>query len=374
MGEAELAAVRRVLESGVHTNGPETAAFEEEFARLHDVPCAVAMANGTLALTAMLLGQGIGPGDEVIVPSLTFLSTATAVLHAGARPVFAEVAPDSLNIDPAHASTLVTRRTRAVIAVHYGGQPADMDQLRALTDDAGLLLFEDAAEAHGAVYRGRPVGGLGDAAMFSFTPTKNISTGEGGIVTTHDPEYAVRLRALRNHGNGPDGQRWGLGYNWRMTEFQAALGRVQLCRLDDILDRKRANAGLFRGLLADADVELPVALPDRTHTYMLMTLRSADRRDELLDGLRAAGIESKVYFPPVHLDPVFADGEVRLPTTERLARTLFSVPFHARLTEDDLRIIAGEITRIAPRAASRPAGPPPAAPGPVPLGLTGENR
>jgi perosamine synthetase len=349
MGLPELRAVERVMLSGIYTNGPETAAFEDEFATAHQVPHAVAVANGTVALAAMYTGHGIGPGDEVIVPSMTFLSTATSVLHVGARPVFAEVDERTLNIDPEHAATLIGARTRAIVAVHYGGQPADMDALRQVAESAGVLLFEDAAEAHGACYRGRPVGGLADAAMFSFTPTKNITTGEGGIVTTHDAEYAVRLRRLRNHGIGPDGAGSGLGHNWRITEFQAAMGREQLRRLDGILVRKRANAELFGRLLAEAGAQVlaPEQVADRTHTYMLFTLRSANRRDEIVAGLRAAGIEAKLYFPPAHLHPVFADRKVSLPRTEHLAKTLFSVPFHAQLDESDLAVIATKIAAFS---------------------------
>lgn len=353
MGEPELQAVRRVLASGTLTNGPETAAFEAEFARAHQVPHAVAFANGTVALAAMYLAHSIGPGDEVIVPSLTFISTATSVVHAGARPVFAEVSPSSLTIDPDHVSSLITDRTRAVVAVHYGGQAADMDELRELARRAGILLLEDAAEAHGATYRGRKVGGLADGAMFSFTPTKNITTGEGGMVTTHDAGYAATLRRLRNHGladprladTGPR----TLGYNWRITELQAAIGREQLRRLDGIIERKQANAERFQALLRHAEVEFPPALPDRSHVFMLMTLRSAHRRDAILAGLIEQGIEARVYFPPAHLDPVFAAAGVRLPETERLARTLLSVPFHPQLSGADLATMAAAITSLAAR-------------------------
>ncbi|MFI9503335.1 DegT/DnrJ/EryC1/StrS family aminotransferase [Nocardia sp. NPDC052566] len=350
MGEPELQAVQRVLSSGFLTNGPETAAFEAEFARAHAVPHAVAFANGTVALTAMLLAHGIGPGDEVIVPSFTFLSTATAVVHAGARPVFADVHTDIMNIDADHVAALITARTRAVIAVHYAGQAADMDELRAVTDRAGILLLEDAAEAHGASYRGRPVGGLADGAMFSFTPTKNITTGEGGMVTTNDPDYARRMRQLRNHGVAEEGSaRTAIGYNWRITEMQAAIGRVQLTRLSGIIERKQANAQVLAAALRDADVLFPPNRPDRTATYMLLTLRSTARRDAIVHGLRERGIEARVYFPPAHLDTVFAADQVTLPRTEQIASTVFSIPCHPALTGDDLAQIAKEITTLAPR-------------------------
>lgn len=201
-GAEELAAIERVFASGVLTDGPETAAFEREFAARHQVEHAVALSSGTTALQAMLPASGIGPGDEVVVPSLTFVSTATAVLHVGATPV---------------------------------------------ADEAGVLLFEDAAEAHGASYCGRPVGGLGRAAMFSFTPTKNMTTGEGGMVTTDDGDLAQRLRLLRNHGQTGRMEHTTLGFNWRMTEVQAAMGRVQPAKLDAVLARKASRAASLAG-------------------------------------------------------------------------------------------------------------------------------
>lgn len=347
VGVPELRAVERVMASGTFTNGPETAAFEREFAALHSVEHAVAFANGTVALTAMLVAYGIGPGDEVIVPSLTFISTATSVLHVGARPRFAEVTASTLTIDATHAATLVTDRTKAIVAVHYAGQPADMDDLRDLARRAGVRLLEDAAQAHGAAYRGRPVGGLADGAMFSFTPIKNITTGEGGLVTTGDGEVAAVLRELRDHGVAEGGVRRRLGYNWRITEFQAAIGRAQLSRLADIVERKRANARFFAELLADADVEVPVPAGDRTSTYTLMTLRSATRRDAIMAGLRQLGVQVRLYFPPAHRDPLFVDGGVRLHHTERVAATLFTVPFHAQLSRDELRMMATAIRSLA---------------------------
>jgi len=251
IGEEECAAVRAAMLSGVLTNGPRTAAFEDAFARMHGVDHAVAMANGTVALAAVYIGLGIGAGDEVIVPSMTFISSATSVLHVGATPVFADIRPDTFNLDAEDVARRVTARTRAILAVHYGGQPADMDELRAVADDAGVLLIEDAAQAHGSTYKGRPVGGLGAAAMFSMTPTKNITTGEGGVVTTDDPDLAARLRLLRNHGQTAPYEHAMLGFNWRITEMQAAMGIVQLGKLPRILDTKRANAERLGASIVD---------------------------------------------------------------------------------------------------------------------------
>ena len=349
VGDEEVEAIRAVLASGFLTNGPRTKEFEAAFAARHATAHGVAFANGTVALQALYLAAGIGPGDEVVVPSMTFISTATSVLHVGATPVFADVDPETYDLDPADVARRVTPRTKAIVAVHYGGQAADMDELRAVADGCGALLFEDAAEAHGASYRGRPVGGLGAASMFSFTPTKNITTGEGGMVLTDDADLADTLRLLRNHGQSALYQHTVLGYNWRITEMQAAMGVVQTGRLDGILERKRANAVRMGQLLADVPgVRPPVVRPDREHVYMLYTtlLDAGIDRDAVLKRMLDMGIEARVYFPPAHRQPVFAatgGPAAELPVTEDLARRMLSLPFHSRLTSDELADVAGSL-------------------------------
>jgi perosamine synthetase len=346
--DREIAAVARVLRSGILTNGPETAAFETAFAARHRVECGIAFANGTVALAALYLALGIGPGDEVIVPSMTFISSATSVLHVGARPVFADIEPETFTLDPADVARKLTPRTKAILAVHYAGQPADMDGLRAVADDARILLLEDAAEAHGATYRGRPVGGLGAAAMFSFTPTKNITMGEGGLVTTDDGGLAARLRLLRNHGQIALYEHAQLGYNWRLTEMQAAMGLVQLEKLDAILARKASNAMVLRPLLeVIPGVRPPVVAAERTHTFMIYTiLLSSAIRDAVLQGMLQAGIEARVYFPPAHRQPVFARTSTDLPATEEVAGRMLSVPFHSRLSASELIEIANTLATL----------------------------
>jgi perosamine synthetase len=349
VGDAELEAIRRVFSSGILTNGEETIAFEDEFAERHRADHAVAFANGTVALTGLFLALGIGPGDDVIVPSFTFISTATSVLHVGARPVFADIDPETFNLDPDDVVRRMTPDTKAIVPVHYGGQPADLGPLRAIADDRRIALLEDAAEAHGATYDGRPVGTIGHAGMFSFTPTKNITTGEGGLVTTDDGALADRLRLLRNHGQTDRYVHGMLGYNWRMTEMQAAMGRVQLEKLDDVLARKRAAATHLAGRLARvAGIRPPVLRPDRDHVFMLFTtVVEDDVRDQLLDGLLAAGIEARLYFPPAHRQPVFADqAPVELPMTDWAARHALSLPLHARLTVAELDEIADTVDSI----------------------------
>jgi perosamine synthetase len=271
------------------------------------------------------------------------VSSATSVLHARATPVFADVDPETFTLDPVDVARRLTKRTKAILAVHYGGQPADVADLAALAQDCGAVLIEDAAQAHGACYRGRPVGALGRAGMFSFTPTKNITTGEGGVVTTDDARLASDLRLLRDHGQNGLPFPEMLGYNWRLSEIQAAMGSVQLRKLDAILERKWANAAWFAERLRGArGVRLPVVRPDRTHVYMLYTL-VADHRDALLAALVDAGIETRIYFQPLHQLPVFDRGAPALPVTEELSRRILSVPFHSKLDRNDLEEIAGII-------------------------------
>jgi perosamine synthetase len=356
VGDEEIEAVTRVLRGHVLTNGPETRAFEQEFARYHGAEHGVGFANGTVALTAMYAGLGIGPGDEVVVPSLTFVSSATSVVLAGATPVFTEVDPDTFNLDPADVARRLTPRTKAILAVHYGGQPADMAELQALADDTGVVLLEDAAEAHGANYRGRHVGTWGRAAMFSFTPTKNITTGEGGMVLTGDSALAERLRLLRNHGQTDLYVHEFLGNNWRITEMQAAMGRAQVAKLDGILARKRSVARcLDEGLRAVPGVQPPVVRADRDHVYMLYTVKFSGGtavRDQVVATAAERGIETRVYFPPAHRQPVFAGVEADLPVTDDLAGRILSLPAHSRLTPAEVDDILAAVAEGVRRAES----------------------
>jgi perosamine synthetase len=341
VGDDELAAIRDVFSSGVLTNGERTREFEDRFAMRHAARHAVALANGTLALTGIYLALGIGPGDEVIVPSLTFVSTATSVVHVGATPVFADIEREAFGLDPIEVEHRITARTKAIVAVHYGGQACDVAALTRVANDAGIPIIEDAAEAHGATYRNHPVGSWGRAAMFSFTPTKNLTTGEGGVVTTNDREIAERIRLLRNHGQTAPYEHRLLGFNWRMTEMQAAMGTVQLTKLDAILARKRRNADWMGQRLGAIDgLRVPTVMDDRDHTYMLYTVLVNRDRDRIMRELQGAGIEARLYFPPAHLQPIFAGAAANLPVTEDVAQRMISVPFHSKLELADLEYIA----------------------------------
>lgn len=329
LGAEELDAVAQVFASGLLTDGPVAQRFEAAFAARHGTSHAVAFSSGTVALAAIHLGLGIGPGDEVIVPSITFISTATSVAHVGATPVFADIHPDTFNLDPADVERRITPRTRAIVAVHYGGQAADLAELAAVAEQAGVALIEDAAEAHGATYQGRPVGGFGQAAMFSFTPTKNMTTGEGGMVTTDDAALADRLRLLRNHGQRSGGGPVHLvGFNWRMSEIAAAIGEVQLRKLDAALQRRRTNAAALTDALSGIPgLVTPATRPDREHTYMLYTVL-LDQRAAAQEALAAAGVESRVYFPPAHREPLLHHDGHPLPGTDAVADRLLSLPVH----------------------------------------------
>jgi perosamine synthetase len=344
-GEEEVAAVRTVLASGTLTGGIENIEFEREFAGRHIAAHGVTFASGTVALAAMLLAEGIGPGDEVIVPSMTFISSATSIRHVGATPVFADIDPQSFNLDPGEIARLTTSRTKAVIVVHYAGQPGELDRIVAACDDNGLLVLEDAAQAAGADFRGMPVGTFGRSAMFSFTPTKNITMGEGGIVLTNNADTAERLRLLRNHGQRRTYEHVMLGYNWRLTEIQAAIGRVQLRKLDAILARKRANADwMSRRLAHIPGITPPYRQPHATSAHTLYTCLVDRNRDDVLAHLLQVGIEARIYFPPAHLQPIFSEHRQCLPATEAVAAKMLSIPMHSRLQPDELAQIADAIS------------------------------
>ena len=383
IGEEEVEAVRAVFASGTLTGGPQNVAFEREFADRHFAAHGVTFASGTAALAAMLLAEGIGPGDEVIVPSMTFISSATAVRHVGATPVFADIDPRSFNLDPGEIARLATSRTKAVIIVHYAGQPGELRRAR-----EGLRRSRPAGPGGRRAgsrrrFRGMPVGTFGQSAMFSFTPTKNITMGEGGIVLTNNADTAERLRLLRNHGQRRTYEHVLIGYNWRLTEIQAAIGRVQLRKLDAILARKRANADwMSRRLEGIPGITPPYQLPHARSVHMLYTCLVDENRDAVLAHLLQAGIEARIYFPPAHLQPIFSEYRQSLPVTEAVAAKMLSIPMHSRLRPDELARIADAIEDAVGHArelrspADGPRGYPmsPLRAGVVGLGTMGRNH
>jgi dTDP-4-amino-4,6-dideoxygalactose transaminase len=345
LGEQERAAVERVLFSGKLTQGPEVAAFEAEFAEnVGGRPC-VAVSSGTSALLLGLLAAGIGRGDEVIVPSFSFAATANAVVLIGARPVFVDIDPDHFCIDPAAVLAAITRCTAAIMPVHLYGHPAAMGCLGRIAATHGLALVEDAAQAHLATLEGRAIGTFGTVAAFSFYPTKNMTTGEGGLVVCADESIARRVRLLRNQGMEQRNRNELVGYNARMSDLHAAIGRVQLRQLPGWTAVRRRNAEFLTGALKEiADrqqLRLPQVGPGAQPVWHQYTLR-APRRDQLVATLGALGIPAGVYYPtPIHRLPAY-DLDLDLPRTAAAAHEVLSLPVHPALSLAQLeRIVSG---------------------------------
>jgi perosamine synthetase len=344
ISEAERAAVDAVLASGHLVQGAQVAAFEEEFATIVDGRFCVAVNSGTSALHLGLLAAGIGPGDEVIVPSFTFAATANAVVRAGATPVFADIERDQFGLDPASVEPALTAATKAVMPVDLYGHPSA--SLVALCNTHNLLLLEDACQAHGASLDGKPAGCLGDIGAFSFYASKNMTTGEGGMVVCADGDIARRVRMLRNQGMEVRYQNEVAGLNNRMTDLAAAIGRVQLGHLLDWNERRRAIAAVYdRELAALPGIVTPPVAPGAVHAYHQYTLR-ASRRDGLLEALLAGGIGAAVYYPvPTHRLPAYASN-VHLPETERAAAEVLSLPIRPNLTDDDVHRVVTAVREI----------------------------
>jgi perosamine synthetase len=349
LGGDERAAVDRVMRSGMIAQGPEVEAFETEFSLLVDDRHCVAVSSGTSALHLGLLAAGVGPADEVIIPSFTFAATGNAVRLAGATPVFADIDPDTFCLSVEAAAAAVTARTAAIMPVHLYGHPAEMTGFRDLADRHGLLLLEDAAQAHLASLDGRPAGAWGEVAAFSFYPTKNMTTGEGGMVVTDDPAVARQVRLLRNQGMEERYRNEVVGFNARMTDIAAAIGRVQLGHLAGWTERRRANAAVLDEGLGDvASVGVPPVGDRVEHAYHQYTVRitGGPDRDETQRRLQAAGVGSGVYYPtPTHRLPSF-DLDLPLPETARAASEVLSLPVHPSLTPEDLTTIVRAVTQV----------------------------
>lgn len=360
VGEAEIEAIRAVFESGwLSGAGPTCVAFEQELAAVVGTSHALATSNCGSALHLGLQVLGAGPGDEVIVADYTFPATGHAVVWTGATPVFADVRADIGTIDPACVESLVTPRTVGVIAVDLVGQPADYDELRAVTDRHGLWLMEDAACSAGASYKGRPAGSLADLATFSFHGRKGITSGEGGALVGSDDALMDRARKLHTYGIAPAVSREGaatlavpsfaeIGYNYRMSDVQAAIMRVQLGRLPDLVARRRAAADGYAERLAGVDgISLPVVLEDRTHPWQSYLVTAADDvdRDKVVMALRERGVGSNIGTYASHAQPVYGTSS-HCPVSARLFHTQLALPMHANLVEDDLDWVAAQLREV----------------------------
>lgn len=350
IGEAEKQAVLEVLESGQLAQGRKAQEFEARFAAYHGAKHGVAVNNGTTALIAALMAHGIGPGDEVIVPAFTFFATAASVLSVGARPVFADIEPDTFCLSPDSAEAAINDRTKAIMPVHLYGHLADMPRFAAICARYDLALLEDAAQAHGAKLGDQFAGSWGTAA-FSFYPTKNMTTSEGGMVLTNDDEIARQLRMIRNQGMNTQYYHEVVGYNFRMTDIAAAIGLAQLDRLPEWTEQRIENADFYGGALHS--VRVPRTRSGYRHVFHQYTVRVPDgaSRDAVVKNLNERGVGARIYYPlPIHKQPVFQqmDGYagVTLPETERATREVFSLPVHPLLTRDELEYIVEEVNIV----------------------------
>lgn len=353
LGREEIAAVTAVLESGMLAAGSRVAEFEREFAGYCGAAHAVAVNNGTAALHAALMAAGIGPGDEVIVPDFTFYATASSVLMCGATPVFADVDERTFNIAPQEIEKRITLRTKAVIAVHLFGLPFDVPAVQEICRRHNLLLIEDAAQAHGALLGGKMAGSFGDLACFSFYATKNMITGEGGMVTTKDAALYDRLRLVINHGQSEKYLHTCLGYNYRMTDIAAAIGLVQLQRLPGFNEKRRKNAEYYNTHLSAKGLVTPFTPPGMQPVYHQYVVRLTSDfpmdRAGFMDYLKGKGIGSAIHYPiPLHRQPVFGlkKDPDPCPVSTRLAASVLSLPVYPLLGEDQLAYICETINRV----------------------------
>jgi dTDP-4-amino-4,6-dideoxygalactose transaminase len=350
IGDDERAAVDKVLLSGMLAQGPEVKAFEDEFSEIVAQRHCIAVNSGTSALHMAFVAAGIRQGDEVIVPSFTFAATANAVRLAGATPVFADIEQDYFNLSPQAVEAAITPRTRAIMPVHLYGHPAAMTELTAICQRHNLLLFEDAAQAHAASLNGTPVGAFGVAGSFSFYPTKNMTSGEGGMVTTGCDHIARQLRLLRNQGMERRYENEVIGFNTRMTDIHAAIGRVQLKKLAGWTATRQQNAAFLSKNITG--VITPPTADNAVHVFHQYTIRVVEQdRDRFAEELTKRGVGSGVYYPtPVHRLPSFGLS-VDLPTTEQVARECLSLPVHPSLTQADLESIVHAVNEVAKAGA-----------------------
>lgn len=339
-----------VLDSGMLVQGPRVAALEQAWAAACGTRHAIATSNGTTALHVAMLAHGIGPGDEVITTPFTFIASVNSILYAGARPVFVDIEPCSFNIDPAQIEAAITPRTKAILAVHLYGQPCDMERIGAIAARHGLAVIEDAAQAIGADYRGRPIGSFG-TGCFSLYATKNVHSGEGGMITTDDDAFARACRMLRAHGMERRYYHDALGYNYRMSDLHAAIGLAQLHRLDEFTAARRANAAFLSAHIRNPRVITPAA-PCDGHVWHQYTVRATGglERDRAVQALNEAGVGTGVFYPiPAHQQRHLRDlgyGDAHMPVAEAMAREVFSLPVHPALVQADLERIASEVNRL----------------------------
>jgi perosamine synthetase len=357
--EEDVQAVAEVVRSGRLSLGPRIEEFEELVAGYIGVKHAVAVSSGTAALHLIVKALGIGPGDEVLVPSFTFVATVNALLYERAIPVFVDIRPDTYNLDTEDLERKITPRTRAIMVVDVFGHPADWDEILDVAERHSLRVIDDACEAIGAEYKGKKIGQFGDAAAFAFYPNKQVTTGEGGVIVTNDPGIASLCRSLRNQGRRATAE-WleheYLGYNYRMTEMSAALGISQLRRIEVLLANREKVAQMYSSCLQGVEgVRLPVVLPYVRMSWFVyvVTLSQGLHRDRVMQVLAEKGIPTRGYFPPVHLQPYIRKSlgtrEGLLPVTESVAGRTIALPFHGRMSESEVRMVVEALMEAVSR-------------------------
>ncbi len=348
----EIDEVVKVLRSGFIAQGPKVAEFEEKFAEYLGVKYAVAVSSGTTALHLALLAAGIGPNDEVITTPFTFAATGNSVLHVGAKPVFIDIDNRTYNLNPENIENAITDKTKAVMPVHLYGQPAEMDTIKQIAEEHDLIVIEDAAQAHGAVYKGKKAGSLGDMGCFSFYPTKNMTTSEGGIITTENEEMAEKARVLRSHGESERYTHVVLGYNFRMTDIAAAIGIVQLKKLDKFNEKRIANAKYLTERIDKINgITAPFVSADVKHVYHQYTIRvGKSRRNELMEFLNSRGIGTGIHYPkPIYKQKLYKElgFSASCPEAEAASSEVLSLPVHPSLEKNDLEKIVSVLNEAS---------------------------
>jgi perosamine synthetase len=344
IADDEIDEVVKVLRSGFIAQGPKVAEFEEKFAEYIGVKHAVAVSSGTTALHLALLAAGIGPNDEVITTPFTFAATGNSVLHVGAKPVFIDIDNKTYNLNPENIEKVITDKTKAVMPVHLYGQPAEMDSIIQIAEDHDLIVIEDAAQAHGAVYKGKKTGSLGDMGCFSFYPTKNMTTSEGGIITTENEDMAEKARVLRSHGESERYTHVVLGYNFRMTDIAAAIGIVQLKKLDKFNEKRIENAKYLTERIDKINgITAPFVDDDVKHVYHQYTVRvGKSKRNELMEFLNSRGIGTGIHYPkPIYDQKLYKElgFSASCPEADAASSDVLSLPVHPSLEKNDLEKI-----------------------------------
>jgi dTDP-4-amino-4,6-dideoxygalactose transaminase len=352
IGDKEIENVVEVLKSGMIAQGPKVEEFEQKFADWVGAKYGIAVNSGTAALHTALLACDIGEGDEVITTPFTFIASGNAIVYTGAKPVFADIDLKTYTMDPDSIEDLITENTKAILPVQLYGQSADMDRINEIAEKYGLIVIEDAAQAHGATFKGQKVGSMGDMSCFSFYPTKNMTTSEGGIITTDDEDLAEQARIFRAHGASVRYHHDAIGYNFRMTDISAAIGLARLEKIDEFNNKRIANAAYLNEGLKDVDgIITPYCADDSKHVYHQYTIRvEKGDRDDWVDIINECGVGTGIHYPiPLYNQPIYKllDIDGNCPNAELAADNVISLPVHPSLTEEDLDLVIGAVKKAS---------------------------